>query len=117
DAEVLQDEFEQSVEGERRVEHESRGGVVIEPAEKGSQQCGLAGADLAGQENEPDVVLHAVGKLSQGVAVAPGQIKKLRVRRRAEGLFAESVEVEVHRRYELPRESNHTNCSLPCATK
>src|SRR5262249_56662820 len=52
-AEVLEDVLEQSIEGQRRVEHQSRGSSAIEAAEKGAQQRGLARPNLAGQQNEP----------------------------------------------------------------
>src|SRR5438445_2833553 len=118
DAEVLEDVFEQSVEGQRRVEDERRGGGAIEPAEEGSEQGRLARTHLSGQQNEPDFVLDSVRELRQGVAMPARQIEKFRIGRCTEGLLAESVEVEVHRRvYELPRESSQTSCSLPCATK
>src|SRR5262249_55886015 len=117
DAKVLEDVLEQPVEGQRRVEDEGCRRHVVEAAEKGAQKRGLARPDLSGQQDEPDVVLDAVGELSQSVAMAPGQVEKLRVRRGAEGLLPEAVEIEVHRPYELPRESSETSCSLPCATK
>ena len=118
DAEILEDVLEQSVEGQRRVEDERGGRSAIESAQKGSKQCGLPRTDLSGQQNEPHVVLDSVRELRQGVAMPARQIEKFRIGRCTEGLLAESVEVEVHRRfYELPRESSQTSCSLPCATK
>ena len=118
DAEILEDVLEQSVERQRRVEDERGGRSAIESAQKGSKQCCLPRPDLSGQQNEPHVVLDSVRELRQGVAMPARQIEKFRIGRCTEGLLAESVEVEVHRRvYELPRESSQTSCSLPCATK
>src|SRR5262249_21039875 len=118
DAEVLEDILEQSIEGQRRVEHEGGGGGAIEPAQESAEQGCLPRAHLSGQQNEPDVVLDPVRELSQRVAMAPGEIEKLRIRCRAEGLFAQAVEVEVHARsYAPPRESSQSNCSFPYAMK
>src|SRR5262249_30098493 len=118
DAEVLEDVLEQSIEGQRRVEHEGGGGGAIEPAQESAEQGCLPRAHLSGQQNEPDVVLDPVRELSQRVAMAPGEIEKLRIRCRAEGLFAQSVEVEVHAGPTRPRaRAARANCSFPYAMK
>src|SRR2546430_11955199 len=89
--------------------------LVVEPLEERAQQRRLAGADLAGQDDEALALADPVDELGQRLAVARRLEEELRIRRGTEWCLAEPVELEVHDIY-LPaadrdRKSTRLNSS------
>ena len=87
DAEVLEDPLEQILFRQERVQHERRERRPIDLLEQRAAQRRLAGADVAGDDDEAfaaaDGVLQQVERV--GVRLAPIEI--LRIRRQAERLL------------------------------
>jgi hypothetical protein len=75
-AKVLEHVLENSLERQRRVEDEGRGAVVLQAAQERAQERGLAGADLAGEQDEALVLLDAVEQLCEGLAMPGGGVEK-----------------------------------------
>src|SRR5215472_5712474 len=100
DAEVLEHVLENSLEGQGRVEDEGRGAVALQAAQERAQERGLAGTDLAREEDETLVLLDPVQQLCERLAVPRGRIEEARVWRGIEGLLlkAEEREIEGHAR-------------------
>src|SRR5215470_12937381 len=98
DAEVLEYVLENFLEGQCRVEDEGRGAVALEAAQERAQERGLAGADLAGEEDEALVLLDSIEQLREGFAMPGGGVKEARIGRGIEGflLKAEEREIEGH---------------------
>ena len=96
DAEVLEDPLEQVLLGQERVQHERGERRPIDLLEQRAAQRRLAGADVAGDDDEalaaPDGVLQQVER----VAVRLAAVEILRVRRQAERLLREPVIAFVH---------------------
>src|SRR5262245_22593726 len=100
DAEVLQHVLENPLEGQGRVEDEGRGAIALQATEERAQERGLAGADLAGEQDEALVLLDAVEQLRQSLPVPWGGVEETRIGRGVEGflLQAEEREIEGHAR-------------------
>src|SRR5215468_10269146 len=94
-AEVLEHVLENSLERQRRVEDEGRGAVVLQAAQERAQEGCLAGADLAGEQDEALVLLDAVEQLGEGFAMPGGGIEKARIGGGIEGLLLKSKEREI----------------------
>ena len=93
-------------------------GRVVQPLEQRMEQRGLAGSDLAGQQDEALVLLDPVEELGERLLVRGRQVEKARVGRRIERRLPEPEEGEIHRSWSVSaRASMRTSCSLPCATK
>src|SRR5215813_7923164 len=109
DAEVLEHVLENSLEGQGRVEDEGRGTVTLQAAQERAQERGLAGADLAREEDEPLVLLDPVEQLRERLPVPGRRVEEARIRRGVEGLLlkAEEREIEGHARlsFRFPRAS------------
>ena len=95
-APVVEDVLEHAVPRQRRVVDVGYGMLVVEPLEERAQQRRLAGADLAGEDDEALALADAVDELGQRFAVARRLEEELRIRRGTEWCLAEPVELEVH---------------------
>ena len=84
--------------GERGVEHDRGVGVGAELREEVARERRLAGAHLAGDEDEAAALAPAELEVGEGLRVPLGQVQVLRVRREVEGLLAEAVPGLVHGR-------------------
>src|SRR5262249_61998639 len=93
---------EELVLGHARVQQKRGERRAIDLLEDRTAQRRLAGADVAGDDDEalaaPDRVLQKVER----VAVRLAAIEELRIRRQAERLLRESVIVFVHQRVPVP---------------
>src|SRR5262249_56513635 len=79
DAEVLEDILEQSIEGQRRVEHEGGGGAIEPPPQEGEQR-GLLPPPLSARQHEPPVVLVPAPHERRHAALAPPAVLDLLLR-------------------------------------
>jgi hypothetical protein len=70
--------------------------VRVELAEQGAEKRGFPRTHLPGKGDEPRAVVYAVQEMSKGLAVVLAQENEAGVGRQAEGLFPETIEVEVH---------------------
>src|SRR5436190_168947 len=96
-AEVLQHVLEDLVEGERRVVDErDRRGARVELPQQGVQEGRLPGTHLAGEHEEPLVLLDAEDEVRERLPMTRRHEEELRVRRRIERLFVEAVESFEH---------------------
>ena len=84
------------VEAEHRVGDERHRGRLVQPLEQRLEQGGLAGSDLAGQQDEALPLLDPVEELRERLLVRGRQVEKAGVRRRIERRLPEPEEGEVH---------------------
>jgi hypothetical protein len=94
--EILEDRAEELRGGERRIDHEGGGRARVEPGEEIAGQRRLAGTHLAGDEDEPALLLAAELEVREGLGVALRQIEVLGVGREVERLLGQAVEGLVH---------------------
>ena len=92
-AEVLQDNAQQVLLGQVRVQDDRRNDVVAEAIEHGAQQRRLASASCPDEAHEALALTHTVAQQIACLRVAPRGEEVLRVGGQAEGLLDEPVEV------------------------
>jgi hypothetical protein len=86
DPQILDEELEQPVEGQGRVEHVGARRARVEPLHERPEQRRLAGARLAREHHEALSPLNPVLELGQGLPVLGPAEEESRIRRRAERL-------------------------------
>src|SRR5579872_4581487 len=97
--ELVQDRFEEFFAGQRRMDDDGGldlvldGGIAVEKMERGVEQGGLAGADIAGQKDQAFAIENAAGDTAQGFVRVAGAMDIARVRREAERILTKSEEV------------------------
>ena len=73
------------------MDHEcDRKTAVAEPVQQGPKQCGLAGADITGEKQEPFAVLNAVKEFIPSGTRLPIENEVVKIGRRAERILAKS---------------------------
>ena len=95
---VVEDRAEELVGGERGVEDERGVGVGPELREEVAGERRLAGAHLAGDQDEAAALAPAELEVGEGLGVPVGEVEVLRVGSEVEGLLAEAVPGLVHGR-------------------
>ena len=93
------------------------GRLRVEPAQQRLQQRRLAGADLAGDDDEAGVALDAVAQVVQRLPVDAARVEVVRIRTERERTLAQFVESFVHVRGLPPPSLPRHAPSLPLAER
>src|SRR4029077_18299456 len=97
DAEVSHHEIEELRDAQTRVEHKrGEAPLLVQPFEQLVDERGLAGPDLAGEEDEALAGLNSVRQASQRLLRVRRQVKVARVRVDVKRIFFESEELLIH---------------------
>ena len=115
DAEILQNELQQILFRQERVQHQRRKRVPVDLFEQRAAKRRLAGADVAGNDHEPFATPDGVLQQLERVRVRLALEEKFRIRCQAERLFREPVIVLVHVCLRLIRVSNVALAAPPAA--
>ena len=98
DAEVEQDLAQQLLDRQERIQDQRRERRLVELLEQRAADRRLAGADVAGEDDEAFRAADRLQQAGDGLVVRLAAVEEARVGREREGRLYEAVELLVHRR-------------------